>query len=266
MHAVSRSAVDAADDVRRHAQRVERQAEQIAGRAARVAVAAEALRAGHGARAQHDDAAPARAGARGRHPPSAAAADSRRSRRRAAWGSAGPGRRRAAATAAQRSATSRSSSARPERRRRPARSGRPPRRPAARPLSTRSMKVVASRSQPGSSTVSACRNSSQGKRARAAPAASWRPRPPPRCTSSAPALSTICGRAVAGAAIDHDHLAHEPVHGRRHQRRQGRGQRRLGVQGRDDDRDHAARPASGVRRTIGPAPAAQKHGFVMLCS
>ena len=214
------SPVDAADDVRRHAQRVERQAEQIARRAAHVAVAAKALRAGHGARI-------------------AAVTMRRRPSRRTRSTSSISGSGRIAADLvveplrdqqplvavgqaqqAQRSATSRSSRRGLSPRRR-ARSGRPPRAGGRRPLSTRSMKADASRSQPGSRTVSACRNSSQGKRARAAPAASCEPRPPARRTQFG-AGADRRSRAVRSlrAAIDDDHLAHEPIDGRRHQRRQ----------------------------------------------
>ena len=42
-------------------------------------------------------------------------------------------------------------------------------------------------------------------------------------------------RAVLGAGIDHDHLAHKPVEARRDQRGERIGEGRLGVEGRDDD-------------------------------
>src|ERR1700694_5049205 len=59
------------------------------------------------------------------------------------------------------------------------------------PLSIRSMKLCASSAQPGSSTVSACRKSSQSPRACAAPASSWPPRPRGASIRCVPAASAM---------------------------------------------------------------------------
>ena len=45
-------------------------------------------------------------------------------------------------------------------------------------------------------------------------------------------------RAVGGAAVDDDHFAHQPFERRRHERCECRRQRRLGIEGGDDDGDH----------------------------
>ena len=169
---------------------------------------------------QHDNRAGGRAGARNRHPPSAAAAGAADLVVEPPAGSAGPGRRRAGAAARSAAHTSRSSSARLAPRFVQRESGRPLPRPARwPPVSTRSMNRLASRSQPGSSTVSAWRNSSQGKRALAAPRSELAAAPSTaRSTTAAPASSAMSTRPVAGAAVDHDRLAHQPIDGRRHQR------------------------------------------------
>ena len=105
--------------------------------------------------------------------------------------------------------------------------------------------VPASRSQPGSSTVSACRNSSQGNRARCAPAASCCPRPPLRVTNWRRPVDDGCACGRSNRRRPRSPRG-RGLHGRRHQRRQRLGESRFGVQRWNDHGDHARQQPSSI--------------------
>ena len=126
----------------------------------------------------------------------------------------GPGRHRAAPAA--RCADAALASAR---RASPPKSSSAKRKTAARGRSgiAWAMKDSASTSQPGSSAVSGCRNSSQSLRASAAPAISWALRLLPALHDMGAGRVGDRQRAVGRAAIGDDHFAHHAAHRRRDQ-------------------------------------------------